>query len=77
MEIQYVNVFSVFRLILIALEKPVYAPVYSLFEILSNENSFKRFVANCYLIVRRVTKEGDFTVQLIHVVLVIRRVYVT
>ena len=31
----------IFQQILIALEKPVYAPVYSLFEMLSNENFFK------------------------------------
>ena len=56
-EKQYV----IFRLILIPLEKPVYAPVYSLFEMLSNENPFKQFAATlCYLIVRRVTKEGGF-----------------
>ena len=40
-EKQYV----IFQLILIPLEKSVYAPVYSLFEILSNENSFKQFAA--------------------------------
>ena len=36
-EKQYV----IFQQILIALEKPVYALVYSLFEMLSNENFFK------------------------------------
>ena len=41
-EKQYV----IFRLILIPLEKPVYVP---LFEILSNENSFKQFVASSLL----------------------------
>ena len=44
-EKQYV----IFRLILISLEKPVYVPVDSLFEMLSNENSFKQFVANSLL----------------------------
>ena len=34
---------------LIPLEKPVYVPVYFLFEILSNENSFKQFGANSLL----------------------------
>ena len=42
-EKQYV----IFQQILIPLEKPVYAPVYSLFEILSN--FFKQFVANSLL----------------------------
>ena len=41
-EKQYV----IFRLILIPLEKPAYVP---LFEILSNENSFKQFVASSLL----------------------------
>ena len=44
-EKQYV----IFQQILIPLEKPVYAPVYSLFEILSNDKSFKQFVANSLL----------------------------
>ena len=44
-EKQYV----IFQQILIPLKKPVCAPVYSLFEILSNENSFKQFVANSLL----------------------------
>ena len=44
-EKQYV----IFQQILIPLEKPVYAPVYSLFEILRNENFFKQFVANSLL----------------------------
>ena len=39
----------IFQQILIPLEKPVYTPVYSLFEILSNENFFKQFVANSLL----------------------------
>ena len=38
--------YVIFQQILIPLEKPVYAPVYSLFEILSNEIFFKQFVAN-------------------------------
>ena len=42
-EKQYV----IFRLILIPLEKPAYVP---LFEILSNENSFKQFVASSLLL---------------------------
>ena len=37
LEKQYV----IFQQILIALEKPVYAPVYYIFEMLSNENFFK------------------------------------
>ena len=41
-EKQYV----IFQQILIPLEKLGYAPVYSLFEILNNENFFKQFVAN-------------------------------
>ena len=41
--------YVIFRLILIPLEKTIYVPVYSLFEILSNENSFKQFVANSLL----------------------------
>ena len=56
-EKQYV----IFRLILIPLEKPFYAPVYSLFEMLSNENFSNNLLQTlCYLIVRRVTKEGGF-----------------
>ena len=50
---------------LISLEKTVYAPVYSLFEILSNENYFKQFIANSlYLIVRRVIRREGFTVNI-------------
>ena len=41
--------YAIFQQILIPLEKPVYAPVYSLFEIQSNENFFKQFVANSLL----------------------------
>ena len=60
-EKQYV----VFQRILISLEKTVYAPVYSLFEILSNENYFKQFIANSlYLIVRRVIRREGFTVNI-------------
>ena len=44
-EKQYV----IFQQILIPLEKPVYVPVYSLFEIPSNENVFKQFVPNSLL----------------------------
>ena len=57
---------------LISLEKTVYAPVYSLFEILSNENYFKQFIANSlYLIVRRVIRREGFTVNIyIEVVLI-------
>ena len=68
-EKQYV----IFQQILIPLEKTVYAPVYSLFEILGNENFFKQFVANslCYLIVRRVIRREGFTVNIyIEVVLI-------
>ena len=39
---------NIFWQILIPFEKPVYEPVYSLVEI-SNENSFKQFVANSLL----------------------------
>ena len=60
-EKQYV----IFQQILIPLEKTVYAPVYSLFEILSNENYFKQFIANSlYLIVRRVIRREGFTVNI-------------
>ena len=46
---------------LIHSEKPVYEPVYSLFEILSNENFFKQFVANSLLPNRQEGyKEGGF-----------------
>ena len=41
--------YIIFQQILIPLEKPVDAPVYSLFEILNNENFFKQFVANSLL----------------------------
>ena len=60
-EKQYV----VFQQILISLEKTVYTPVYSLFEILSNENYFKQFIANSLcLIVRRVIRREGFTVNI-------------
>ena len=60
-EKQYVT----FQQILISLEKTVYAPVYSLFEILSNENYFKQFIANSLcLIVRRVIRREGFTVNI-------------
>ena len=44
-EKQYV----IFQQILIPLEKPVYALVYSLFDILSNDIFFKQFIANSLL----------------------------
>ena len=60
-EKQYVT----FQQILIPLEKTVYAPVYSLFEILSNENIFKQFVVNSlYVIVRRVLRREGFPVNI-------------
>ena len=52
--------YALFQQILIPSEKPVYMPVYSLFEILSNENSFNFFQNLCYPILRRVTKEEGF-----------------
>ena len=42
---RYENQYVLLRKILIPSEKPVYAPVYSLFEIPSTENYFKQFVA--------------------------------
>ena len=39
--------YVLFRQILISSEKAVYEPVYSLFEMPSNENSFEQFVVNC------------------------------
>ena len=53
---------------LIPLEKPVYVPVYSLFEILSNENSFKQFVANSLLpnCKEGYCKEGGFYSKYLH-----------
>ena len=62
-EKQYV----IFQQILIPLEKPVYAPVYSLFEILSNENFFKQFVANSLLPnCKEGYKEGGFYSKYLH-----------
>ena len=53
--------YIIFQQILIPLEKPVYAPVYSLFEILNNKNSFKQFVANSLLPnCKECYKEGGF-----------------
>ena len=63
-EKQYV----IFQQILIPLKKPVCAPVYSLFEILSNENSFKQFVANSLLpnCKEGYCKEGGFYSKYLH-----------
>ena len=62
-EKQYVT----FQQILISLEKTVYAPVYSLFEILSNENFFKQFVANFLLPnCKKDYKEGGFYSKYLH-----------
>ena len=62
-EKQYV----IFQQILIPIEKPVYAPVYSLFEILSNENFFKQFVANSLLPnSKEVYKKGGFHSKYLH-----------
>ena len=56
-EKQYV----IFQQILIPLEKFVYTPVYSLFEILSNESFFKQFVPNSLLPNwKQGYKEGGF-----------------
>ena len=53
--------YVIFQQILIPLEKPVYAPVYSLFKILSNEIFFKQFVANSLLLnCKEVYKEKGF-----------------
>ena len=60
-EKQYV----IFRQILIPLEKTVYAPVYSLFEILSTEIFSNNLLQTlCYLIVRRVIRREVFTVNI-------------
>ena len=50
------------------LKKTVCAPVYSLFEILSNENSFKQFVANSLLpdCKEGYYKEGGFYNKYLH-----------
>ena len=62
-EKQYV----IFQQILIPLEKLVYTPVYSLFEILSNESFFKQFVPNSLLPNwRRVIRREGFTVNTLH-----------
>ena len=62
-EKQYV----IFQQIFISLEKPVYAPVYSLFEILRNENFFKQFVANSLLPnCKEDYKEGGFKSKYLH-----------
>ena len=63
-EKQYV----IFRQILIPLKKSVYAPVYSLFEMLSNENSFKQFVAKSLLpnCKEGYYKEGGFYSKYLH-----------
>ena len=59
-EKQYV----IFQQILIPSEKPVYASVYSLFEILSNENFSNNFLQIlCYLIVRRVIRREGFAIN--------------
>ena len=59
--------FVIFQQILIPFEKPVYEPVYSLFEILSNENFFKQFVANSLLPnCKKGYKEGRFHSKYLH-----------
>ena len=59
-EKQYVH----FCQILILSGKPVYALVYSLFGMPSNENYFKQFVANSLtLIVKWITKEGKLYIK--------------
>ena len=60
-EKQYV----ILRQILIPIEKPVYAPVYSLFEILSNENFSSNLLKTLsYLILRRFIRREGFTVNI-------------
>ena len=62
-EKQYV----IFQQFLIPIEKLVYAPVYSLFEKLSNENIFKQFVANSLLPnCKEGYKEGAFYSKYLH-----------
>ena len=52
---------------LIPLEKTAYPPVYSLFEILGNENFFKQFVANSLLPnCKKGYKEGGFYSKYLH-----------
>ena len=65
--VAYVNIlwekqYVIFQQILILLEKPVYASVYSLFEILMKifRTICRRF---CYLIVRRVIRREGFTIN--------------
>ena len=59
--------YVIFQQILIPLEKRVYMPVYSLFEILSNENVFKQFVANPQLPnYKEGYKEGEFHSKYLH-----------
>ena len=60
-EKQYV----ILRQILIPIEKPVYAPVYSLFEILSNENFSSNLLQTLsYLILRRFIRREGSTVNI-------------
>ena len=62
-EKQYV----IFQLILISLEKPAYAPVYYVFEILNNENFFKQYVANSVLPnCKESYKEEEFYSKYLH-----------
>ena len=62
-EKQYV----IFEQILIPLEKPVYSPVYYLFEIQSKENFFKQFVANSQLPnCKEGYEEGGFHSKYLH-----------
>ena len=59
--------YFIFQQILIPLEKPVYTPVYSHFEILSNENFFKQFIANSLLTnCKEGYKEGGFYSKYLH-----------
>ena len=59
--------YVIFQKILIPLEITVYAPVYSLFEILSNENFFKQLVANSLLPnCKKGYKEGGFYNKYLH-----------
>ena len=59
--------YLIFQQILISLEKPVYAPVYFLFEILSNEFFFKQFVANSLLPnCKKGYKEEGFDSKYLH-----------
>ena len=59
--------YFIFQQILIPLEKSIYAPVYSLFEILKNENFFKQFVANSLLPnCKEGYKEEEFCSKYLH-----------